>query len=80
MDKNQNYIVIDFGTATTFDVIVKNTYLGGVIAPGVKLSLENLIKRASLIPPISLNKISNVIGKNTSEAVVNRVFFGVTRG
>lgn len=76
MDKNQNYIVIDFGTATTFDVIVKNTYLGGVIAPGVKLSLENLIKRASLIPPISLNKISNVIGKNTSEAVKSGFFWG----
>ena len=47
MSDNQNYIVIDFGTATTFDVIINKTYLGGVIAPGVKLSLENLSNKAS---------------------------------
>ena len=48
MNKKDNFIVVDFGTATTFDVITKNNYLGGVIAPGVTLSLDNLIKRASL--------------------------------
>tara|TARA_B100001287_G_C22593100_1_gene486640 strand:- start:51 stop:803 length:753 start_codon:yes stop_codon:yes gene_type:complete len=76
MKKNKNFIVIDFGTATTFDVIVDNCYLGGVIAPGVKLSLENLTNKASLIPKIKLNKISNVIGKNTSEAVKSGFFWG----
>ncbi len=75
-EKKNNFIVIDFGTATTFDVIVGNTYLGGVIAPGVKLSLENLTNKASLIPPISLSKISNVIGKNTSQAVKSGFFWG----
>ena len=54
MSKNKNFIVVDFGTATTFDVIKKNNYLGGVIAPGVTLSLDNLIKKASLIPNIEL--------------------------
>ncbi len=76
MKKNKNFIVIDFGTATTFDVIVNNSYLGGVIAPGVKLSLENLTNKASLIPPINIGKISRVIGKNTSEAVKSGFFWG----
>ena len=76
INNNKNYIVIDFGTATTFDVIINNTYLGGVIAPGVKLSLENLSNRASLIPKIKLSKILNVIGTNTSEAVKSGFFWG----
>ena len=75
-NNNKNYIVIDFGTATTFDVIIDKTYLGGVIAPGVKLSLENLSNKASLIPKIKLSKISNVIGTNTSEAVKSGFFWG----
>ena len=75
-NNNKNYIVIDFGTATTFDVIIGKTYLGGVIAPGVKLSLENLSNKASLIPKIKLSKISNVIGTNTSEAVKSGFFWG----
>ena len=44
--KFKNCLIIDFGTATTFDVIKKNNYLGGVIAPGVTLSLDNLIKKS----------------------------------
>ena len=76
MKKNKNYIVIDFGTATTFDVITNNIYLGGIIAPGVNLSLENLINKASLIPRIKLNKTSNIIGKNTSDAVKSGFFWG----
>ena len=48
--KGKNYIIIDFGTATTFDVVNNYKYLGGVIAPGVNLSLKNLIDGASLIP------------------------------
>ena len=48
MDNKRNCIVIDFGTATTFDVIVKKNYLGGVIAPGVNLSLNTLSLKASL--------------------------------
>ena len=76
MEKNKNHIVIDFGTATTFDVITNNIYLGGIIAPGVNLSLENLINKASLIPRIKLNKTSNIIGKNTSDAVKSGFFWG----
>ena len=74
-DKN-NYIILDFGTATTFDVIVKKTYFGGIIAPGVKLSLNSLSDRATLIPKIDLKKINKVIGNNTISAVRSGFFWG----
>lgn len=76
MSKKKNFIVVDFGTATTFDVIKKNNYLGGVIAPGVTLSLDNLIKKASLIPNIELHKSKSIIGKNTEQAVLSGFFWG----
>ena len=76
ISKNKNFIVVDFGTATTFDVIKKNNYLGGVIAPGVTLSLDNLIKKASLIPNIKLHKSKSIIGKNTEQAVLSGFFWG----
>ena len=71
-----NYIIIDFGTATTFDVVIKNKYLGGIISPGINLSLNTLISKASLIPEINLTKISYVIGKNTNEAVRSGFYWG----
>jgi len=76
IDSKNNYIIIDFGTATTFDVLIKNKYLGGVISPGINLSLNTLISKASLIPEINLKKISNVIGKNTLDAVRSGFFWG----
>ena len=78
LNKRKNFIVVDFGTATTFDVIKKNNYLGGVIAPGVTLSLDNLIKKASLIPNIRLHKSKSIIGKNTKQAVMSGFFWGYT--
>ena len=52
-----NCIVIDFGTATTFDVVKKNAvYDGGVIAPGIKLSIGNLFSYAALLPMFKLKK------------------------
>ena len=76
INRNDNYIIIDFGTATTFDIVVKNNYLGGVIAPGVNLSLKNLSSKASLIPSINLTKVSNVIGTNTLNAVKSGFYWG----
>ncbi len=76
IDNKNNYIVVDFGTATTFDVIIKNTYCGGVIAPGVSLSLNTLISKASLIPFINLSKISKVVGTNTNQAVKSGFYWG----
>ena len=76
MNGKKNYIILDFGTATTFDVIVKKIYFGGIIAPGVKLSLNSLSDRATLIPKIDLKKINKVIGKNTISAVRSGFFWG----
>ena len=76
MNVKNNYIILDFGTATTFDVIVKKIYLGGIIAPGVKLSLNTLSDKATLIPKIDLKKINKVIGNNTISAVRSGFFWG----
>ena len=77
-DNKNNYIIVDFGTATTFDVIIKNNYLGGVIAPGVLLSLNTLTSKASLIPSLKLKKVKNVLGKNTISAVRSGFYWGYT--
>ena len=76
ISKNKNFIILDFGTATTFDVIVNNVYNGGVIAPGVDLSLNTLIKKASLIPSMNLKKTKKVIGRNTINAVRSGFYCG----
>tara|TARA_B100000287_G_scaffold356137_1_gene346930 strand:+ start:1234 stop:1980 length:747 start_codon:yes stop_codon:yes gene_type:complete len=76
IDGKNNYIIIDFGTATTFDVIMKKKYLGGIISPGINLSLNTLVSKASLIPEINLKKISYVVGKNTNEAVRSGFYWG----
>ena len=74
--KGKNFIILDFGTATTFDVVIGNEYNGGVIAPGINISLDTLSKRATLIPQVNLTKIQNVIGKNTISAVRSGFFWG----
>jgi len=76
MNNKNNYIILDFGTATTFDVLIKNTYFGGIIAPGVRLSLNTLSNKATLIPKINLKKINKVIGNNTISAVRSGFFWG----
>ena len=61
-----NLIVVDFGTATTFDVVAEDgAYVGGVIAPGVNLSLEALHQAAAALPHVDISKPQNVIGTNT---------------
>ena len=76
LDNKNNYIILDFGTATTFDVLIKNTYMGGIIAPGIKLSLNTLSDRATLIPKIELKRMKKVIGSNTLSAVRSGFFWG----
>jgi type III pantothenate kinase len=76
INNKDNFIILDFGTATTFDVLIKNTYHGGVIAPGVKLSLDMLIDKATQIPKINLKKTNKVIGLNTISAVRSGFFWG----
>jgi len=76
INNKDNFIILDFGTATTFDVLIKNTYHGGVIAPGVKLSLDTLMDKATQIPKISLKKTNKVVGLNTISAVRAGFFWG----
>ena len=76
IDGKKNFIILDFGTATTFDVLIGNNYKGGIISPGINLSLNTLSDKASLIPKINLKKISKVIGKDTKSAVRAGFFWG----
>ena len=76
MNNKDNFIILDFGTATTFDVLIKNTYTGGIIAPGIRLSLNTLSDKATLIPKINLKLIKKVIGKDTISAVRSGFFWG----
>ncbi|WP_413220895.1 type III pantothenate kinase [Tritonibacter mobilis] len=70
-------IVVDFGTATTFDVVaVDGAYVGGVIAPGVNLSLEALHHAAAALPHVDISKPQNVIGTNTVACMQSGVFWG----
>ena len=76
INNKDNFIILDFGTATTFDVVLKNKYKGGIIAPGVNLSLKTLVEKAKLIPNTKLTKINNIIGKNTQNAVRSGFYWG----
>ena len=67
--KLKNCLIIDFGTATTFDVIKNGIYEGGVIAPGVNLSIKNLNQATALLPLINLRNHQKSYGKNTIEAL-----------
>ncbi|EDQ03966.1 Type III pantothenate kinase [Sulfitobacter indolifex] len=70
-------IVVDFGTATTFDVVADDgAYIGGVIAPGVNLSLEALHNAAAALPHVDISKPQNVIGTNTVACMQSGVFWG----
>ena len=72
-----NCIVLDFGTATTFDVVSKSgIYNGGIIAPGVSLSIKSLSKSADQIPDFSIKKQKKVIGKDTIEALYSGFYWG----
>lgn len=70
-------IVVDFGTATTFDCISPNgEYLGGVIAPGIGISLEALFQTASKLPRVEIARPRTVIGKGTVGAMQSGILFG----
>ena len=72
-------VVVDFGTATNFDVVAEDgAYVGGVIAPGVNLSLEALHAGAAALPHVDISQPDNVIGTNTVECIQSGVFWGYT--
>ena len=70
-------VVVDFGTATNFDVVAEDgAYVGGVIAPGVNLSLEALHLGAAALPHVDISRPDKVIGTNTVECIQSGVFWG----
>ena len=70
-------ILMDMGTATTIEVVEQgNVYIGGVIFPGVKISLDALTSRAAQLPDISLEKPRRVVGKNTVECMRSGMMYG----
>ncbi|MGE4497783.1 MAG: type III pantothenate kinase [Deferribacterales bacterium] len=70
-------IVVDFGTATTFDVVnAKGEYVGGVICPGVKLSAGILHSKTAKLPEIEIEKVEKVVGKNTIHSLQSGIYYG----
>src|SRR5580692_838960 len=70
-------IVVDFGTATTFDcVTAKGEYLGGVIAPGIEISADALFHRAAKLPRVEIVKPPRVVGRNTVNSMQSGIVFG----
>jgi type III pantothenate kinase len=70
-------IIIDFGTAVTFDVVSKNgAYLGGIIVPGVELALNALAEKTALLPRIKLKRAPSVLGKTTSDSIASGIIYG----
>lgn len=70
-------VVVDFGTAITYDVVSdEGEYLGGVITPGIEISLEALSERAAKLPTVELGEPRTVIGRSTVEAIRSGIAFG----
>jgi type III pantothenate kinase len=70
-------VVVDFGTATTFDVVDQNgAYLGGAIAPGINLSIEALHRAAARLPSVGIARPQSVIGRSTIPAMRSGIYWG----
>jgi len=70
-------VVVDFGTAITFDIVSKNKeYLGGLILPGLNISLEALAEKTALLPKINLNSPKELIGRNTQNSILSGIIYG----
>lgn len=70
-------IVVDFGTATTFDyVTAKGEYMGGVIVPGIGISLDALYQRAAKLPRVEIQRPPRVVGRNTTHAIQAGILYG----
>ena len=70
-------VIVDFGTATTFDVVTKRgEYVGGVICPGVGISADALFQRAARLPRVEMRNPGRVIGKSTVQSIQSGLYFG----
>ncbi|HEV3215656.1 MAG TPA: type III pantothenate kinase [Vicinamibacterales bacterium] len=76
-DRHVPLIVVDFGTATTFDAVSsKGEYLGGVICPGIQISADALFQRAARLPRVDVRKPCDVIGRSTVGAMESGLYYG----
>jgi type III pantothenate kinase len=74
---NKNLIIVDFGTATTFCVITKEKeYLGGIILPGINISMEALERNAAKLPKVEIKEMNFVVGKTTQESIQSGLYYG----
>ncbi|MFH1782761.1 MAG: type III pantothenate kinase [Candidatus Omnitrophota bacterium] len=72
-------IVVDFGTAITIDTVNrKKEYLGGIIAPGLELSLQALSERAALLPKLTLARPKDILGRETRESMISGAVYGIS--
>lgn len=70
-------VVVDLGTAITFDVVSKKKeYLGGMIVPGIRISAEALYDKTAMLPKIEIHKPKSLIGKTTEESILSGIFYG----
>jgi type III pantothenate kinase len=73
----QGLIIVDFGTATTFDAVTpRGEYLGGAISPGIAISMEALFHRASRLPRVGFEKPERVVGRNTVSSMQSGLVYG----
>jgi len=70
-------LIVDFGTAVTFDVVSKTcVYLGGLILPGIRMSLESIHNKTALLPAVEFKKAKGFIGTNTQDSIRNGMIYG----
>lgn len=76
----RDLLIVDFGTATTFCAVnAQKDYLGGVIIPGVKLSMQALVGNTSKLPAVEIHRMENVLGRTTVESIQSGLYYA-TRG
>jgi len=74
---DKNKIIVDFGTATTFCVVSKNKeYLGGIILPGIRISMEALVNNTAQLPKVEIKETENVVGRSTAESIQSGLYHG----
>ncbi len=74
---DKNIVVIDFGTATTFDVLTKDKeYLGGAIIPGIRISMEALESKTAKLPAVEIDAPEKVIGRTTKDSIQAGLYYG----
>lgn len=77
LQPGRNLIVADFGTATTLDVIRGGTdYLGGIIMPGLRTSMESLVERTAKLPPVEIVVPEHIVGRGTTESIQAGLYYG----